>query len=85
MRHALKIDMLLLKSAKTTLRRQTHKIDTIIARQERSTDSVCVNFFGFTRPAGRTSAYRGSRYRFNDGPKMYQKCTKNVPKNVPIT
>ena len=47
MRHALKIDMLLLKSAKTTLRRQTHKIDTIIARLACSTDSVRENFFWF--------------------------------------
>ena len=42
MRHALEIDILFLKCAKTTQRRQTHKIDTIIARLACSTDSVCV-------------------------------------------
>ena len=54
----------------------------IFARLACSTDSVCVIFFGFTRPAGRTSAYRGSRYRFNDGPKMYQICTKKCPNHL---
>ena len=39
---------------------------------------MCEIIFSFTRPAGRTNAYRGSRYRFNYGPK------KIANQNVPI-
>ena len=50
----------------------------VFARLAFYTDSVRVNFFGFTQPAGRDSTYRANRYRFDDGPKITQKRNKKM-------
>ena len=57
---------------------------TFFARLARSTDSVCVNFFGFTRPAGRPDG-KVLPGAIDIVSITVPKLLKNVPKNVLIT
>merc|ERR1712074_286708 len=57
---------------------------SLFARLACSTDSVCVNFFGFTRSTGRP-AVPVLTGEVDIVLMTVPKCTKNVQKNVPIT